>query len=462
MKARFIALATLLASTSFSEESVTPVVVPLFQAPANSEEAFNTEALAQFVALVQQQDWPTARMLADEIIAEAEGLPRFDLYYGILLMQERAFDQAIFPLERVLFTNPSQHRARLELGRAYYFLGNFERAKVELNQVLAINPPTNVKTRVETLLAAIESAQSSRDVSNVVGVSLLAGWDNNANGGSSLDEALDSNLLGLTELSNDSEPLSSGFGQWSINYALIKPTSQTGSQRLLFDYTNRLYTEPELPSTHTFTLGGLITSEQDKLRSSLPINIQLALAKDTLAQLTFDANYQLELLAWGPLWAGVKIGTQPSISLNDSSSTSVKDMAALVLNASERGRDHTFLSQYLQTSIAGEEDGHIEWRAMANQYQLNWPLKPALSLTSQFEHQWRIYKDEDLFFTVDEESTELKTRQDHILSLNSQVNWQASPWLTSQTRLSFEWLRSNINAYERNRFAISQAISVQF
>jgi hypothetical protein len=365
-------------------------------------------------------------------------------------------------LERVLFTTPDQHRARLELGRAYFFLGNYERAKVELQQVLAVNPPANVKTRVNQLLASINAAQTRLDVSNVVGVGLIAGWDNNANGGSNLKGTLDSNLLGLTELSTDSKPLSSGFGQWSVNYALIKPTSQTSSQRLLFDYTNRLYTEPELPATHTFTLGGLINSQQAKLRSNLPINIQLALAKDTLAQLTFDASYKLEVLAWGPLWAGVKIGTQPSISLIESSPTSVKDMAALVLNASERGRDHTFLSQYLQTSVAGQDDEHIEWRAMANQYQLNWPLKPKMSLTSQFEHQWRIYKGEDLFFTVNEESTTLKKRQDHILSLNSQFNWQANPWLTSQTRLSFEWLKSNINAYERDRFSISQAISVQF
>jgi tetratricopeptide (TPR) repeat protein len=447
---------------SFAEETIKPGALPLYSKSDLNQGGELQAPLEAFVTLVGQQDWANARMLADELIEELEGLPRFDLYYGVLLMQERAFDLAIFPLERVLTFQPDQHRARLELGRAYYMLANFERAKTELNQVLAINPPSSVKAKVNEILDAINKAQQQAEISHVVGVSVMAGCDNNVNGGSSLKEALDPNLLNLTELSSDSAPIETAFGQWSVNYALIRPISQTGSQRLLLDYTNKIYTEPNIPNSHTFTLGGYVVDQQAKRRSTLPVTAQLGLTGNTLTQLTFDASYQYDWLIWGPLWTGVKIGTQPSISLVESTPTSVKDMAGITLSASERGRVHTFQSLYLQISLSGQDDEHTEWRGLANSYSLTWPINPSMNLSSQFEHQWRVYKAEDLLFTIDDQSTELKTRQDQVVSLKSQFNWQANPWLKSQTRVSFEWVESNINAYGRNRLTVSQALSVQF
>ena len=113
-------------------------------------------------------------------------------------------------------------------------------------------------------------------------------------------------------------------------------------------------------------------------------------------------------------------------------------------------------------SLAGQDDEHNEWRAMVNRYSLSWPIQANMHFTGQFEHQWRIYKDDDQFFTIDEGSTKLKRRQDQVVTLDNQFNWQINKWLQSQSHVSFEWLDSNINAYERNRLTISQALSVQF
>lgn len=455
----------LMVGTSYAEDANIPTAVPLYNLEAfhqDGEPSHQPTPLQHFVELMQQQDWTRARILVNEILDQYEGLPRFDLYYGILLIQERAYDLAILPLERVLLFTPNQHRARIELGRAYFLLSNYVRAKNELNQVLAMNPPSNIKAKAKDILAAIDRAQMSQDITNVVSVSLLVGWDSNANGGSSVTETLDSNLSDITALSNDPSPVNTRFGQWSVNYALIKPTSQTSSQRLLFDYTNTLYSEPEYPTSHSFTLGGYLFEQQSRKRSTLPITAVVDLSNNRLSQLTFDASYQLDFLAWGPLWTGIKIGSQPSVSLVDTTPTSIKDTLGFVLSATERGRMHTFQSQYVQMSLAGQDDEHNEWRGMVNRYTLSWPIQANMNFTGQFEHQWRTYKDDDQFFTINEGSTKLKRRQDQVITLDNEFNWQINKWLQSQSHIAFERLDSNINAYQRNRLIISQALSVQF
>jgi len=42
------------------------------------------------------------------------------------------------------------------------------------------------------------------------------------------------------------------------------------------------------------------------------------------------------------------------------------------------------------------------------------------------------------------------------------LNWQADTWLQSRTGLRLEWLESNINAYSRDNWVISQTLTVTF
>jgi hypothetical protein len=151
-----------------------------------------------------------------------------------------------------------------------------------------------------------------------------------------------------------------------------------------------------------------------------------------------------------------------TVALNDANNSNAKDLAGLVFDAKERGRVHSLSSTYLQTSQAGLDDGHVEWRGFANRYQLAWSLPWNIQSQASIAHEWRQYKADDLFFTVNEVSTELKRRQDQVIQANIQAGWAPTHWLQTQTIASWEWVDSNINAYGRDRLIISQALSIRF
>ncbi len=420
------------------------------------------EPIETLVALVNQQQWPAARILANELQDRFEGLPRFDLYFGLLLMAEGNFNEAIFAFERVLVFAPDQHRARLELGRAYFATANYARARTELEQVLMADPPANVKQNVRSLLNQLDVAQQRAQSKTEFGGTALAGWDSNANSGSNLKGELAPNLLGLTELADMSKPLSSGYVQWSVTTGLTEPVNQFAASRFSADFTQKNYLDSSLNDSAALTLSATINGQSDRWRQQTPFSAQWSWLDGQSWQATVTAGATEQYRLWGPLWAGVKIGTQMSIALNDANISNAKDLAGIVFDAQERGRVHSFSSLYLQTMQAGVNDGHVEWRGLANRYQLFWTLPWNIQASFAAEHQWQSYKDVDLFFTVNAVSTELKRRQDQVISAQLQGAWSPVPWLQAQTSMSWERVDSNINAYSRDRMTISQALSVRF
>jgi len=159
-----------------------PSVVPIFSdgdTPTTGLGAESQEPIEAFVSLVNSGHWQQARLLAEELKIRFEGLPRFDLYHGILLMAESEFDEAIFSFERVLIFIPDQHRARLELGNAYYLTANYSRARDALQQILAVEPPSDVRRKVNTLLARIDEAERRAQTQFLFSGSAVGGWDSN-------------------------------------------------------------------------------------------------------------------------------------------------------------------------------------------------------------------------------------------------------------------------------------------
>lgn len=430
--------------------------------PVSDEDEEDLGPIEALVALVNAGRWSEADVLANELRDRYEGLPRFDLYYGLVLMQKAEYEEAIFAFERVLIFVPDQHRARLELGRAYYQLGNYARARSALEQVLLADPPSNVRRNVNTLLALITEEEARSQIQTEFGGSVEAGWDSNANGGSNLDGDLDPNLLGLTELATASTPVSSIYTQWSVTTGFTQPTSQFASNQVLVDFTTKNYVESSLNDTSALTFSTSLTGQSNRWRTQLPLAAQWSWLDGRSWQAMVDAGFTQQYKVWGPLWVGVKIGTQVNVAMNEDNVTNAKDLAGLVFDAQERGRVHSFSSLYLQTLQAGQDDENVEWRGLANRYQLSWTLPWRLRANLSAEHQWRRYKGEDLFFTVDDSSTELKLRQDQVLMSDLQIGWAPSPWLETQTRFAWEWVDSNINVYGRERMTLSQTVSVRF
>ena len=441
------------------------LIVPLFNdssAPVTDLEGISLQPLETLVNLVNTQQWANARLTADLMAEQFEGLPRFDLYVGLLQMAEGDFNEAIFSFERVLIFAPDQHRARLELGRAYYLNANYERARSELGQVLATAPPREVQQNIHQLLARIDRAQAQARTKLSFGGTLLGGWDNNANGGGNAKGQLDPNLAGATALDSSSSAIASPFAQWTVHASRFRPTSRSAWRRLSADFSAKNFIDPALSDSSALTLSSTIFNQNERLRFQLPASVQLSRLAEQRWQALLDLSFSQQYRIWGPLWAGVKLGTLATLALDPSDSSGAKDLAGLVFDAQERGRAHSFSTVYLQTQLAGQDDGHLEWRGLANRYQLGWQGPWQFRANMAIEHQWRYYQADDLFFTLDSGSTDLKRRQDQVIQIDLGATWGPADWLETRTATSWEWVSSNINAYGSDRFTISQAMSVRF
>ncbi|WP_411743941.1 tetratricopeptide repeat protein [Reinekea sp.] len=465
MNARWFFVGIFTFSTSFAQDDIRALAVPLHSEINSTSEGIFIDRdapLLMFVDFVQQQDWDRARILANELLEVFEGVPTFDMHYGLLLMHEQNYEAAIRYFEAVLPLESNQFFIRYELGRAYFLTVQYERAESELLKVLAFNPAPSLKAKINTMLSAIEKQRRSLDITNRLKLSLLTGWDSHSVGNATSQIDLATNVLGTAISSSNKAPFRALYGQWSVNYALIKPTANMGSQELQVDYSTKVYANTDHPNLHTFGIGGHLFNQHVNKRFTLPILAQLEVSDRRLSQLTLSASYQVDLLTWGPLWVGANIGTQPTISFTDEATNMVKDTVGVRLSATERGLDHIFQSQYMQITLAGDENTADEWRAMVNRYQLSWEPQPTLVVASQLEHQWRIYKAVTEVPSGSSSSTVLLRRQDQVIRLNNQLNWQLNDWFHSTTNVLIEWQDSNMNAYEHNRFAVSQAFGARF
>ena len=114
------------------------------------------------------------------------GREDFDYLLGVAALESGRADLATLILERVLAVNPNHAAARLDMGRAYYTLGDFERARTEFDSVLRFDPPPAARATVERYLAAMEERRVAHGprasgLGVTAYVEVVAGHDSNVN-----------------------------------------------------------------------------------------------------------------------------------------------------------------------------------------------------------------------------------------------------------------------------------------
>jgi len=110
------------------------------------------------------------------------GQPLFDYYFGIAAVEAGRMTLGVLALERFMLQDPTNDLARLELGRAYYLLGDYARAVREFEAVLAKSPPFSVQITIRRLLAAMRDS-NSRAINGSLFLEGGFGWTSNANSG---------------------------------------------------------------------------------------------------------------------------------------------------------------------------------------------------------------------------------------------------------------------------------------
>lgn len=103
----------------------------------------------------------------------------FDTLFGIAALDAGKPDRATLAFERVLALNPNAAGVRLDMARAYFALGDFPRARQELDTVAENNPPPAAQAVIDKYRRAIEDRERARRTTVNTYVEGFGGYDNN-------------------------------------------------------------------------------------------------------------------------------------------------------------------------------------------------------------------------------------------------------------------------------------------
>ncbi len=144
------------------------------------------------------------------------GETHFDFLYGVAAINTGRVAEGVLALERHLSAVPANDRARLELARGYFLLGDFARARNEFEFVLRYNPPAGVRSNINGFLQAMQSRESAdRRATARLYIEAGGGYDNNVNGGTFRDQ-VDSPLGVLTTGGTASAQVNDSFAQVAL------------------------------------------------------------------------------------------------------------------------------------------------------------------------------------------------------------------------------------------------------
>ena len=117
--------------------------------------------------------------------ATRAGDPDFDSALGIAANDVGQFARAIFALERVLVVQPSNGRARAELARAFFAVGDSVNARLLLQETKSQGVPEAVGRTIDDFLQAIDKVSETGRPAIKAHVETGIGYDSNVNSGPS-------------------------------------------------------------------------------------------------------------------------------------------------------------------------------------------------------------------------------------------------------------------------------------
>ena len=140
------------------------------------------DLVRQAVALSEKDQGRAAfDLLAPQETARA-GDADFDLVFGIAANQAGEFNRAIFALERVVVTQPANARARAELARALFAVGDTVGARRLLSETKDQGVPVEVARTLDQFMQAIDRVEEAGRSSIKAFVDVGLGHDSNVNG----------------------------------------------------------------------------------------------------------------------------------------------------------------------------------------------------------------------------------------------------------------------------------------
>jgi len=379
------------------------------------------------------------------------GDPEFDYLLGLAALESGRADAATFAFERALTVDPNFFGARVDMARAYFFLGNNDLARNEFMALKALNPPPAAERTIDSYLEAIAERTQTTRFSHFIETEI--GYDTNANAATSQGTVFIPALNTNVALDSNSASNEDWFARGRVGSKVAHKWSDATSLRASFsvDYHDFLTTDGFETTNFVGDVGADVASGADLF--SIGLSAQYVKLDWNEYQTVAGINAQ-----WRRTWNKLTQTTvfaqhnrvryqQPTDISNDSN----LNLAGITLVRALDDQGRTLISIGGFGGIGAERNTRIDGSREIFGARIAAQHRFTSSISASVGAGWQIslYDRENTLFNV--------RRRDQQIDFNASVNWIPADKWTVRPRLS---LRRNItdvtlSAYERAELGLT-------
>lgn len=206
--------------------------------------------------LVDAGQYHQAYAYAQKWQDDYQGVPEYDLYYGIAALELGHLPEAAMAFERVLMVTPSNHRAKVELGRVMFLMRDYSAAEQAFHEVLAAKPPAPVQHRIQVFLDSIKARQKARQYATSLTLEMKGGYSSNINSATSARSFDDLAFFqGDLFLANDDRKTDSAFVDTKATFNVSRPINEKRLQYLTASYQDITNEQTDDYNIDVFNIG---------------------------------------------------------------------------------------------------------------------------------------------------------------------------------------------------------------
>jgi hypothetical protein len=383
--------------------------------------------------------------------APRAGDPDFDTVFGISAIETAQFTRAIFALERVLLVQPENSRARAELGRALFAVGDTQGSRKVLLETKQGNIPPEAAATIDQFLQAIDRSEDAARSSLKGYVEYSVGGDSNINSGPGNANVAVPAFGGLIFTLNNAglkkadyfASLSGGLnGRYVVDsrWSLIGNAYVSGRTNINYNGFDTLQGDVNAGATyryekHEFSAvvqAGTYDVDHDRVRDQYGVVGEWTYRLDGYRQ--FSSYIQLGELKY------------PGQSLRDADRTVIGGSYAHALRNGLLVYGGAYIGTEKEKNSGVPFLGH---KLFGLRGGVQKELSPDVALFGSLAYEDRKFNGQDLLFQT--------TRHDQQLNLNLGVNWVPAKFWRVTPQLALTNVKSNIplSDFSRSLFSIT-------
>ncbi len=417
------------------------------------------DALNEMISAGRYSD---AYQLADSNLTAWEGDTDFDFLYGIAAIESGNPNEAVFAFQRVANTASrpvTRERARLELARAHLLTNNLAASERLFTQVLATNPPANVRSNIQAFLTLIDERKKNQNSSFSFAISPVFGHDDNINSATS-NGLIDTPLIGEITLNSEGLKTADDFTDLTVSLGYKKPITRDRS----IDVTviaNRHDNQSSDQFDIDYALGDLSYSygnNTHRFRHSLQAQKVYLDGQSFIDTYRFNNSWQRAgQNGWYQSLSG-SLSTTRNVNTRQAPNNELKDTNQVLLSGSltklSERFTNTFTVFYAQDAArdsAGEHNGRNFYGVA---HSVLWRFNGQHTPYVRLSYQTTEYDDRHPVFFND-------VRDDGNLSATLGWTWQYSQRLSFNSEMGYNDTSSNIPLFEFTRFKYQAGFNFQ-